>query len=395
MPHTFIRQELYNLVWSMLTLSKRYSISDRGLAKACTASNIPVPERGYWNKLKVGKKVFKRPLPPRGLGQTDSVTIGASRYGYYGYSEIDYLNEAIPPPPAFETDMETIRAQVTSMVNKAPLPKNYTVRRHPQIARLLAEDEERLQKQQASKYPSYSDTQLFSTPFETRRLKILNSLFICLQSCCMKPSVSGKEGRDLSVVVGDRRVEFSLDAAGAGKQLERERMGYGFQPRTSKDRMRLSLSSWRSSQNSARTWQDEDGVRLESHLREIASELIVSGEQAYRDGLIHHREWFIKRKEEAQEEARKKKIEEERKLKERQAKLEQSRIRHLLGQAEALHQAAQIRSYVAAIQEANKTAPQPMSEGELHSWTQWALSQADRIDPVVSGSYRTRPSESE
>jgi hypothetical protein len=70
-------------------------------------------------------------------------------------------------------------------------------------------------------------------------------------------------------------------------------------------------------------------------------------------------------------------------------------IRHLLGQAEAMHQAAQIRSYVAAIQEANKTAPQPMSEGELHSWTQWALSQADRIDPVVSGAYRTRPSESE
>ena len=123
--------------------------------------------------------------------------------------------------------------------------------------------------------------------------------------------------------------------------------------------------------------------------------MIVSGEQAYRDGLIHHREWFIKRKVEAQEEARKQKIEEERKLKERQAKLEQARIQHLLGQAEALHQAAQIRSYVAAIQEANETAPQPMSEGELHSWTQWAMSGADRIDPVISGAYRTRPLESE
>src|SRR6185295_15548740 len=244
MPHTFTRQELYNLVWSepMLTLSKKYSISDRGLAKACAASNIPVPERGYWNKLKVGKKVFERPLPPRGLGQTDSVTIGVSRNGYYGYSDIDYLNEPIPPPPVFETDMETIRAQVTSMVNKARLPKNYTERRHPQIARLLAEDEERLQKQQASKYLSYSDTQVFNTPFETRRLKILNSLFICLQSCFMKPSVSGKQGRDLSVVVGDRSVGFSLDAASAGKQLERERMGYGFQPRTDKDRRR---SAWR------------------------------------------------------------------------------------------------------------------------------------------------------
>jgi hypothetical protein len=379
----------------MLTLSKKYSISDRGLSKACAASNIPVPERGYWNKLKVGKKVLKRPLSPRGLGQTDSVTIGASRYGYYGYSNVDYLNEPIPPPPVFETEMETVRAQVTSMVNKAPLPKTYAQRRHPQIARLLAEDEERLQKQQASKYSSYSDAQVFNTPFETRRLRILNGLFICLQSCCMKPSVSGKEGRDLSVLVGDRSVGFSLDSAGAGKQLERERMGYGFQSRTNGDRMSLSLSSWRSSQSSGRSWQDEDGVRLESHLREIAIELIVSGEQNYRDGLIHHREWLIKHKAELQEEERKRKLEEERKRRERQAKLEQARVRHLLAQADAMHQAGQIRAYVAAIQEANKTAPQPMSADELHAWTHWAMSQADRIDPVLSGAFKTRPSEPE
>ncbi len=52
MINRFTRQELYDLVWSepMRDLATKYSISDRGLAKACAAADIPVPERGYWNK---------------------------------------------------------------------------------------------------------------------------------------------------------------------------------------------------------------------------------------------------------------------------------------------------------------------------------------------------------
>jgi hypothetical protein len=31
----------------------------------------------------------------------------------------------------------------------------------------------------------------------------------------------------------------------------------------------------------------------------------------------------------------------------------------------------------------------PLSEADFKNWTDWALSQADRIDPVLSGSFRT------
>jgi hypothetical protein len=70
--HTFTRQELYDLVWSepIHTFATKYSISGRGLAKACASANIPVPERGYLAKLQAGKNVFKRPLPPRKLGRS-------------------------------------------------------------------------------------------------------------------------------------------------------------------------------------------------------------------------------------------------------------------------------------------------------------------------------------
>ncbi len=62
-----------------------------------------------------------------------------------------------------------------------------------------------------------------------------------------------------------------------------------------------------------------------------------------------------------------------------------SRVEYLLAQADALHRAERIRGYVAAVHEANKSAPKPMSADELKSWAAWALTQADRLDPVFSG----------
>lgn len=60
------RKELYDLVWSepLLTLSKKYNISDVGLRKICIRLNIPLPRNGHWQKVQYGKKVTKTPLPP-------------------------------------------------------------------------------------------------------------------------------------------------------------------------------------------------------------------------------------------------------------------------------------------------------------------------------------------
>jgi len=50
---TFTREALYKLLWSesTRTLSKRFGISDVGLAKACRRANIPTPDRGYWARV--------------------------------------------------------------------------------------------------------------------------------------------------------------------------------------------------------------------------------------------------------------------------------------------------------------------------------------------------------
>jgi len=62
---TLTRRELYDLVWSqpMLTLSKKYSISDVGLRKICIRMNIPLPDAGHWQKLQFKKRATIKALP--------------------------------------------------------------------------------------------------------------------------------------------------------------------------------------------------------------------------------------------------------------------------------------------------------------------------------------------
>ncbi|MCC7042819.1 MAG: hypothetical protein IT183_03090 [Acidobacteria bacterium] len=395
MSKEFTREALHALVWSepMQHLAKQFGISDRGLAKICAAADIPVPARGYWAKLQAGHNVRPCPLPPRALGQTDRVHIGQNRWYYERESDDDILSTPVPPPPVFTPDMEAVRAQVQKLVRKAPLPLRDSHGWHSQVAKLLSADEERIKKQKASPWPSSWDGPLFNTPFETRRLRVLNALFICLTRCGMKGHISGKEGRDLSVTVGDVNMSFTLDSTAAAKLLERERQGYGFTARGDKDRLRLTLGSRWSTEPGARSWEDAKGDCIERHLREIAVEVIVSAEQRVRDGAAGQREWLIERQAEIVEKRRQQAIEEERLRREELARQEKLRVDHLLAQAGALHQATQIRAYVAAVRELNTRAPEPMTPQALNDWAGWALAQADRIDPVLSGAYKTRPPE--
>jgi hypothetical protein len=394
MSRSFTRSALYELVWSepMQSLARSFSLSDRGLAKICAAANIPVPARGYWAKLQAGKSVTPPGLPPRALGQPDLVFVGRDDYGRAS-DDADILNSPIPPPPAFTPDMSVVETQAAALVAKVPLPLRESHGWHSQIQKLIDADAERARKQAASAYPSSWDAPIFDSPFEKRRLRILNALFTGLTRCGMKPRLGGKEGRDTSVTVGSTHVSFALDSNAAAKLLERERQGYGFAARGAKDKMRLTVSRWWASEAAVPSWQDEPGVPLERRLREIAAALIVFAEQTLRDAALSSYAYRIQRKAELEEDRRKRQAEEERRRRERQARMEKARVDHLLAQAQALHQAGQIRDYVARIQALNAQAPDPMTPEELDSWSSWALAQADRIDPVVLGAYKNRPAE--
>ncbi len=59
------REDLYKIVWSepMLKVGAKFKVSSSYMVRVCRRLNVPRPERGYWNKLAVGKALPIPPLP--------------------------------------------------------------------------------------------------------------------------------------------------------------------------------------------------------------------------------------------------------------------------------------------------------------------------------------------
>lgn len=62
---TITRKALYDLVWkeSLTSISRKYALTYDGLKKLCKNNNIPIPQNGYWMKLKYNKPVVIENLP--------------------------------------------------------------------------------------------------------------------------------------------------------------------------------------------------------------------------------------------------------------------------------------------------------------------------------------------
>ncbi|MEE1656738.1 hypothetical protein VB618_11060 [Microvirga sp. CF3062] len=383
MPHRLKRSELYDLVWSepMRTLAARFGVSDVALGKACRKADIPLPGLGYWAKRQAGKQTTQIALPPRGIGMSDEVFVGGNRYSWNpGPTDREILGP-VPPPPAFEEAVDDLRKRIQPLVGTVRVSKTHT---HPLIANLLAEDERRRERQRASSYSFPWDAPLFETPLQRRRLRILNSLFLALARAGAKPSLRGKETLELGVLVGEQHVGFTLEGPAVRPQPHRGRA----HPKLKESELRLEIKSTRYDEGTRAAWQDSDADTVESHLTAIVVELLVAGELQYREACEWSYKWRLERRTQLQEEERKRNEEAERKERERLVQLEKARIDRLLGEAAALKQANDIRTYVSAVEKANASSPDPLSAAKLGTWAKWARDQADRLDPIATGRFR-------
>lgn len=273
--------------------------------------------------------------------------------------------------------------QARNLIGEQSYPKSLS-NLHPAISRLLDEDEHRRAKQLASKYPSSWDAPIFDTRFERRRLKIINSLFMLLARTGAKPYISGKEGRDTSVIVGEQRVPISIDSP-ANLKLDRHEFQRQTEPTDGK--LRIEIFSFAKLTEIRTIWEDEKGSKLEKHIKDMAVSVIVAGEILYRHSVIRAREWYIREKSRLEEELRKKMEEDQRREQERIRRIQQERIDQLLNLSEAYRQANQIRDLVTKMHAVGADNISSVGEADLNTWAIWALSVADRLDPVVSGAF--------
>lgn len=375
------REELYELVWAtpVKTLAAQYGLSDVGFAKACKQHFIPLPPRGYWAKFEAGKKVYRQPLPERQLGMPRIVAIGGTKWHYYGSAPKNLIELELTPPEPFDEPLADIRTKLIKKVKKVMVARDLSTA-HPVIRKLIEADVPRREKYLKSTYRSIFDAPYFDAPFEQRRLRALNALFLCLEKNDARVTSAEKNPQTFSVRVGFQDVSVSIDDPKAERSSWR---GSSELAKAASSPLIVKIGNGAAVEGIQTTWQDTSGDKIEAHLTDVAINILVAGENDCRKRELGNYKWLAEYQVDLIERARKAKIEADRAERERRIKEEQARVDRLLSEAKALREAEEIRAYVASVWEISIDSCD-LSEGEIAEWAKWALEQADRIDPVRS-----------
>lgn len=292
------RTELYETVWliPLTALAPRFGISDVALKNTCRKFNIPVPPRGYWAKLQAGKPAIKIALPPRAAGMDNEVIVGGRNRHWYRQPTNEEILGPLPELSSFPEDIALVRDRVRKIIGKVSVARALTAL-HPAIQRLIAEDEARRQRRANASFSFSWEAPVFDSPFEQRRLRLLNALFLAVARCGGKPNVGGREAREISITVHQTSVPISLDRPSAG----RKGAGAGAAAR---DQLRLAIRAGFNSDPERASWQDGEGSRLERFIQEIAVEVVTSAEIGYRKNSVFAFEWRDQRKAQLEEDIR-------------------------------------------------------------------------------------------
>ncbi len=354
------REQLYDLVWSkaMRLIAKDLGKSDVAVAKSCRHASVPVPPRGYWNRLQAGKRVTRTKLPPRFPGASDEVRLRHPEYP-------DTISDE---PPKFLEPIEEVARRAAAIVGKVRPLRNGEAQ-HPIVVDLLRlEREDYLVQRGLTPAPS-------DNPSGRRCMRILGSLLMALARSGCTSSMSRARyasERPITVSVGCMSIVLTVEAKAKSK-------GTSDKKNIGEDVVVIAKLSYG---GAPRSWTDDDSGRIEQRLTEIAAAILVSGEELYRASrledhrhALRHRAWLEEERLRRVAEAEKARIAaDEKKAKER--------VDVLLEQASNLHRATTIRSYVEAVvghPEMDRSA------ADLARWAVWARVEADRLDPILNG----------
>ena len=365
--------DLQAWAWSapMRDLGAKIDVSDVGLKKLLKSHGVITPPQGYWNKIHAGKPV---PKCPRTL---------ARRPGEHGRMYVDQRLAGLLPraapcssdgpfaSAAVPEDLEALRAQELKAIGRATVPKTLDAP-HRALVHLLKK--EKLREQKDAERQWNWDPPLFDKPLARRKLRILNAIFLALAKRGYGGDVSECDGElSARAVVGDTYLGLAI--AIVDKHRTVRLRGYirpePDLPLSTPLQLRIDPGF---DGKSAECWQDDASGKVESKIAEITAAIIVAAEGKFRRGL-----------KEAEEQAERDRQErEERRLKQL-AVLNEQRLGDLHKSGDLLRQAQDIRALVDRVRDAISTTRTDVDPATLIAWERWALREADKIDPVLSG----------
>jgi hypothetical protein len=219
--------------------------------------------RGYWAKRQAGKPTAQVALPARAAGMKDEVVVGGRNHYWYGQLTDEDILGPLPEPPSFPEDLALVRDRVRNIIGKVGVPKAMTAP-HPAIARLLALNDVSRQKRAAGTYAFSWDTPVFDSPFEQRRLRLLNALFLAVARCGGRAELRGPEAREIIILIHQTSVAVSLD-----RRLTRRGKDAG-KANGSPEELRFALLVGYDHEQQRAACHDDESGRLESLIQEMA-----------------------------------------------------------------------------------------------------------------------------
>src|SRR5207302_5271841 len=128
---------------------------------------------------------------------------------------------------------------------------------------------------------------------ERRRLRILNNLFFAVAKMNGKPSVHGREAREIRISFFQQHLHLTLDRP---KRSNRRAQVLNTTAESSNTRLCLSILRGFGSEAVLATWQDDDAQKLEMRMTDIAVEVILTAEIQYRESALRQYQWRVQRK---------------------------------------------------------------------------------------------------
>lgn len=377
--------DLIAFAWSapMRDLAKKIGISDVGLRKLLTSHGVTLPPQGHWNRVHAGRIV---PAPPNAF---------ARRPGETGRIWIDerfapFLEKAKPMPsggpfatPEVPEDLEELRAKELKAISSAKVPKTLELV-HPALKPILAKESNRRQK--TVEHSWHWDTPKFDGALDQRKLRLLNGIFLALAKRGHGGDVHETDDEiHVRLKIGDTQIGVTIDIVGKHRTVSGRR-----QTRPAPDlpaTTPLSLRIKPGFDNEiGETWQDDVDGKLESKIASIAAGLIVAGEAKFRRQLREDEKQAEQDRLNREAKAERERLERERRMIETLQKMNEQRLADLQKSGELLRLSRDIRTLVVEVRGAI-AGQSGVDVEELEAWESWALKEADKLDPVLSGQF--------
>lgn len=371
----FSRRELYDRVWKepMTKVAKEFGLSDRGLAKICERNGIPVPPRGYWAKKGAGKRAPRPPLLEID-GDRRVETIGVNRYRPpFQPSNADETVPTTPKPKPYKEMMEDVLKELK------PLNVPATLRNpHSLIARWLEAD--RRDRELWDHVGRHGYRSPDTPPMEKCRLRVLSALFKALEAHGFTAE-QGTYRRDLWVRIGQDKVLLSVEERirqrryklSDKEKAERRTSQVWTQTREPTGELVLKIKS-ATPDGVPGEWHDEDDAKLETKLHVAVAAFIATvayaGACREREAERAHQRYLDEMERRKQEELR-------------QAEVARKKVLRI--HAKSWRMAADLRAYIAAIEDAARNGDVNAPEEETVQWLEWAKTHADELDPLTNG----------